>query len=208
VALFVAAGTGAVPPAYAAGLTVTSQPLGASVAAPPAFYPTSIAVANGSRASGKADKGDTVTMTFSTRVSPASICPGSTAAPADLAITGVTLLLTDNAGSPGNDTVTVASVPTTSCTGGIVHVGTVDLGSPDYITGGSDPVNGSTITLTQGPTSATLTLTLGNPAGGGAKEQVVPAAHVALFTPDPQIADATGDTIGANLARSVAGTEF
>jgi hypothetical protein len=68
-------------------------------------------------------------------------------------------------------------------------------------------VNGSTITLTQGSASATLTLTLGS-TGGGGKEQVVPAAHVALYTPDPQIADAAGTTVGANTARSVADTEF
>ena len=79
-------------------------------------------------ASGKLDARDMVTATFSEAMDPSSLLAGWTGAS-----TAVTLNLADNAGSTGNDTLTVNGV----------NFGTVDLGSGKWV-----PSGGATLSAT------------------------------------------------------------
>jgi hypothetical protein len=194
VAALVAGTAGAV---WASTLTLTSGHLGASSLATPQMFPDSLATANGGNASGRAQKSDSLTVNYSNEIQASTICSGAATAIGTQTLTGVTVTIGNNTGSTGNDALTVA-VPGTTCPGGI-HFGSVDLGSPSYVSG-SAVVFSSTLALTQTTTNATLVITLGNASGGTTATVSNGAAQV--YTPDPVIADTGGNLIGANLAKS------
>ncbi|HZT66155.1 MAG TPA: hypothetical protein VFA11_10240 [Acidimicrobiales bacterium] len=193
----VAAGMSAVGVAWAAGLTVTAQKLTAGSAAVPGFYPVSVATTNvtgGTR--GLAETGDILTVVFSPGLNPATLC--SSWPSRNQKVKG-TVAINDNAGSTGNDTLTVGAINGSAC-GGTFTFGTVDLGSAGYVTGGSVSFTNSTITLSSPMGSpATLVITLGSASGTGTPTRVT-SGNPAIYTPATAIQNTSGVSIGANTS--------
>src|SRR4051794_8646391 len=123
------------PTALAAGLSVSSGTMGTATTSTPKLYPTGLTVANAAtKTSGKAEKSDTVTAGFSEELQASSVCGGAPTTVGTQTIASATVTITNNAGTTGNDVLTVSSVPTSSCTGGVFRFGSVDLGSAGYTT--------------------------------------------------------------------------
>jgi hypothetical protein len=194
VAALVAGTVGAV---WANTFTLSSKHLGAASVATPQMYPTSLSTTNGGNAAGKAQKFDSLTVTYSNELQASTMCSGAPTTVGTQTLSGATATIGNNTGSTGNDELTVA-VPATTCPGA-VHFGSVDLGSPSYVSGSAVTFS-ATIALTQTTTNATLVITLGNASGGTTATVSNGAAQV--YTPDPAITDTAGFSVGANLAKS------
>jgi hypothetical protein len=183
----------------AAPVVVTSH-LATSTNALPAFYPTALALTNGTGTAGKADGGDQVTISFSAVIDHTTMCSSWSNTRTTEHLNNVTVQLGDNSGATGNDTLTVTAVAGNNCRTGGIRVGTVDLGGPGYVTGGTASVTGGSIDLTDGTTSA-VTVTLGTKATGGTLQAVTTGA-AAVYTPDTAIKDRAAHPIGASVAVS------
>jgi len=149
---------------------------------------------NGFSGKGKIEAGDSFTVDFDAAIAVNSMCSSWSGNTTDQSMTGngeVTVTLTD--GGAGDDTVSVSS---TKCT---LHLGTIDLGSGNYISGGSATFSGngsnhSTVKYTA--SSATLTVELGSKSGGtGTIKQA--SSSAATLTPDASLTDAFGNTFTA-----------
>jgi hypothetical protein len=200
IAVSVAAVTAGVAGAvWASTLTLTTEHLGAGSVSTPQMFPSRLATANGGNAAGRVQKNDTVTVTYSNEVQTSTLCGGAPTTTGTQTLTGATVTIGNNTGSTGNDALTVG-VPTTACTGAVIHFGSVDLGSASYVSGSAVVFSPSTVALTQTTTSATLVITLGNASGGTTATVSNGAAQT--YIPDPVIADTAGNTIGTNLVKS------
>jgi hypothetical protein len=149
---------------------------------------------NGFSGKGKIEAGDSFTVDFDAAIAVNSMCSSWSGNTTDQSITGngeVTVTLTD--GGAGDDTIGVSS---SKCT---LHLGTIDLGSGNYISGGSATFSGngsnhSTVKYTA--SSATLTVELGSKSGGtGTIKQA--SSSAATLTPDASLTDAFGNTFTA-----------
>ncbi|HWO69772.1 MAG TPA: hypothetical protein VNP94_03335 [Actinomycetota bacterium] len=141
-----------------------------------------VQTANGGATPGRAEAGDTVTLTFSERIDPGSVLGGW-----DGTATAVQVRIV-NAGS--SDTLQVRAA------GGspVLPLGTVALGG-DYVAGTRN-FNGST--MVQAGTA--VVLTLGTPSGG-TRTVAVPTSMA--WTPSPGATDAAGNaTLTATVAES------
>lgn len=162
----------------------------------------SIALANsgnsGSHA-GKAEPGDTVTVTFSAAVTPSTICSGlndtaNTASTVNTA-SGLTATITD--GGSGNDSLGLSAASGT-CSGS-VHFGSINLGSTAWVTGtvnfsgDGTQSGGSATSLAMNAAHTVLTLTLGGKTQNSGS--VTSSNVTATYTPDANITDTNGNAI-------------
>jgi hypothetical protein len=102
----------------------------------------------------------------------------------DQSVTNVTIKIANNAGSTGNDVLQV--VNNSSLCGGTFHFGTVDLGSPNYVTS-DQSVTGSKVTWNH---NGTLMFTLGS---GTVSTFAVTNPVTAVYTPDTAMTDTSGN---------------
>jgi hypothetical protein len=187
--------------AWAAGMTLSSQQLGAASLGVPAFYPSSLVLANGTGAVvGRPDRRDTVTITYSTPLRVNTMCTG--AAQGNLSLSSVTVALTSNGATSGNDALSVTGGPATCAT---PRLGTVDLGSPGYLASGSITFTGSTLAITVTSSSATVVLTLGTSTGNAT---TVSSATTGLYAPNSALTDTSARAIGGNLAATTSGVQW
>jgi hypothetical protein len=147
-----------------------------------------VALANGSGTSGRADRGDTVTVQFAQAMAENTICTGWSGSGNQSITAGNAVTITITDGGAGDD---VLSASSTTCPA--FNLGTIDLGSPAWVnatttfrgTGG----NSSRITYTAA--TNTLLLTLGTGTGSGTG---VPAS-TATYTPGAALRDAANNAI-------------
>ena len=190
--------------AWSAAQPVTSASLGAFRLGPPAFYPAQVSTAAAAfkPQHGQPGKGDMLTAAFNAQASQPTICSGWSNANSSQSLSSVTLTIVD--GISTNDVLTVSAVPTTCATG--FHLGTFDLGSAGFVSGGNALFTGSSITLTQTATSTSVTLTLGTRSGG--TTATVSTAVAVTWTPDTAVTDTAGRAATPSLARSAAVVQF
>ena len=181
--------------AGAATIVLVAKQLATATDSAPVFVPLTLSTANNRGPAGRADRTDTTTVTFSEQVNQSTLCSGWSNASNTQTLNTVTLMLNDNAGASGNDTLTVGAVPATCGSG--FHFGTIDTGSNAYVTGGVVSFTNSTITLAQTANSTTLVLTFGTPS---AARGIVAAGTAAIYTPDPAIHDIANHAVGTNQA--------
>ena len=159
-------------------------------ATPPS--PTTLAIANGGTL-GRVDKSDTVTITFSETINPASLCSGWNGASRG----SVTVTINNNdAATGGNDSLTVTDA---SCTGGF-NFGKVNLGSANWVTAttsfSGNGGNASTAAMSAGNTVLTIRL------GGGTSGTAGVAATTMIYTPAAAIADMVGNLVTGTATRT------
>src|SRR5947209_10217615 len=124
---------GTVGAVWASSLTLSTKHLGAARIATPQMFPATLSTANGGTTPGRAQKSDTLTVTYSNEIQASTMCSGATTTLGTQTLTGATATIGNNTGSAGDDVLTV-TVPTATCPGGI-HFGSVDLGSSSYVSG-------------------------------------------------------------------------
>jgi hypothetical protein len=149
---------------------------------------------NGPSGKGKIEGGDTFTVDFDAAIAVNSLCSGWSGNTTDQSMANnneVTVTLTD--GGAGDDTISVSS---SKCT---VHLGTIDLGSGNYISGGNATFNGSgngnRSSVKYTASSDTLTVELGTKSGAGTVKTA--SSSAATLTPDASLTDAFGNTFTA-----------
>lgn len=166
---------------------------------------------------GHAETADALTVTFSRAVNGSTICSSLTTTPGT---TPGSLLATIVDGGSANDTLTVTApapataadeacgskagvcLPLVPCVlpqAGTVTLGSVDLGSTAYATGG-DVTFGTGTSLGVDATGTLLTLTLG--IKGGATNGTAPVGSVARYTPASGIKSAVGSLSASGFQRS------
>jgi hypothetical protein len=167
----------------------------------------SLALTNGGTA-GQADRGDRLVVTFPRALDASTICSTWSASPTNTQTisSNWAIVVTITDGGAGNDVLTVASPG--ACGGG-VDLGTVDLGSTDFTSGGDHTFagngNGGRTTLAYDPNALQLTVTFGTRGGTGTATTVGPVT--ATYTPSgtllygdgSSVAPAIGTTTGAAL---------
>lgn len=190
---------------WSAALVLRSGTIAVASLPSPTLYASSVASTDdrgGGR--GKVDTGDSTTLVLGGRLRPSSLCSawGETAAPQT--VTGLTLRLLDGAGTGGTDLLVVDAAPTGGCASGL-RLGSVDTGSPGFVTGGTVAFTASSATLRWTATSSTLDLVFGTRSGPVANPGV---ATVLTWTPDPGLLDGSGLAIAAGTASSVSAVQW
>jgi hypothetical protein len=187
-------------------LTVVSARLGTATVPPPPVYPTSLQITSGkANGAGKPEKDDVVTITFSAALAPMSVCSTASPTAATQTLTGVTVQLTAGE-KTGRDSLTF-SAPLTTCANGL-DIGEVDVSTTGYVEGSPVSFTNSSVTLTNGGTSTSLTITLGSPGGGAGRLRTVSTAAVARYTPDSAVTDTAGRSITTNRAETPPTVQF
>ena len=191
--------------AYAASFTLTSQHLGSASLTTPILYPRSIATTNNGNRVGQIQKTDTVTWTWPVAIDQTTLCSSWSNAQTAHAVT-MTWTISDNAGSSGDD-VLVAGTTGGACTSGL-HIGSVDLGSAGYITGGNGTIASAQTSefIIGGVTTLQMTVPNGGVTGGTVG--TVASGSAAVWTPDAAVTDASGHNCAACLAKSTATVQF
>jgi hypothetical protein len=152
---------------------------------------TNAVLANGGTL-GIADKGDTVTVTYSEGMDAASFCSGWVNNGSNQTKSGsgggVVVTIAD-----GGTSDTLSSVTASGCT---FHFGSVALNA-DYVSSTSTfTANGANASaITWNPTSRTLTITLGAVATGGQNSSV--PSSTPNYSPDAVLKDLAGNAIAA-----------
>jgi prepilin-type N-terminal cleavage/methylation domain-containing protein len=166
---------------------------------------TSLTLSNGGTA-GKVDETDTYKIGFSEGLSVGSICSNWSGDTTDQSLTAgsvVTVTLTDNNPSFSNHDTIQVSVDSGTC--GTFHLGTIDLGSNAYISGGNKTFvaagNGShtASTISYDATAHTLTVLIGE-ANGGTGAVATVTSSTATYVPDPAITDSAGNGLLGNFS--------
>jgi hypothetical protein len=186
--------------AAAEAVAVVSARLGTATRPPPPVYPTALQISGGT--AGRPENGDVVRITFSASLGPMSIC---SALLVTGTLTGVTVRLTAGE-TTGRDSLTF-SAPLTTCLNGL-HIGEVDLSTTGYVEGSPVSFTNSSVSLTNGGASTSLTITLGSPGGGGGRLRTVSTAAVGRYTPDPAVTDTAGGSITTNRAETPSTVQF
>jgi hypothetical protein len=190
--------------AYGASITFTTPHLGATSLAVPKFYPNSLVAANVGTAH-QINTGDTLTVVYSEEMQASTLCTGATTGVGTITSgTAFTVTIGNNTGATGNDVLSINSVPTSDCTDGQLRFGTVDLGSPNYVTTAAS-FTSSTVALTQTATSATLVFTLNGRTGTFA---TVASGAAAVYTPNAALTDTAARSIGSSTAVTTATVQF
>lgn len=156
--------------------------------------PTALATANGpTGTAGASDAGDSLSVTFSERLSVSSLCAAWTDdTTAKTLASGVVVTIANDGNSSTNDILTVA-VP--GCGPNGFRFGVVNLGNKGFVKGGSAATFGATgtsSTITWTPSTRTLTIVLGTASGNNFGTV---ANSTAVYTPDPAITDTAGVSI-------------
>lgn len=187
--------------AVSAGATGTSSTTFATTNQP-LTTATALALANGpGGAAGTLNAGDTITVTFAQPLAPATICVGGWSGSGSQNAVGATVTVTSS--GTNNDTLTVGNP--TGCT--TFRFGTIDLGSPNYVTGsGNKSTTFAGSIVAYSATARTLTVTLGTTLGGNGTIGTV-ATATATFTPVSGIQDVNGQPV-ATTAVSSTGQQF
>jgi hypothetical protein len=190
--------------AYAGSLTVTTQRLGGAPLNTPIMFPRSFATTNGGNRAGQIQNKDTVTWTWSVPIDQTTLCSGWSNAQITHSFS-MTWVISDNAGSTGNDLLVAGSTGVTCSTG--MHIGSVDLGAPGYISGGNGTIAGATTAIVVIGGTTTLQVTVpATPTGGSASQ--VSSGSAAVWTPDPAVTDLAGRSCGSCLAKSTTTVQF
>lgn len=178
--------------ASASQLLVTPSSLTATMVAPVAPPASGIVLAlvNGGAVAGQAESADRMTVTFPRALDASTLCPAWPAAPpATQSIAtnnAVTVTVAD--GGTASDTLTVT---TTACT---LNLGSVDLGSPAFTTGGpltfAGNGNSGRSTIAYDPVTFQVTVVFGTRGGTGTAATV--AAVTATFTASASLKFADG----------------
>jgi hypothetical protein len=142
---------------------------------------------DGSGAAGRLGAGDTLSLTYSQQVNPATVTPGWTGAalPVTVRLRDGNLLGTGNAG----DTVDIQR------TGGAVNLGAVNL-KQNFARSRKTTTFNATMTATtqtvQGVPRTVVTLTLGTAASGAGSLRTVSTAGTLTWTPTAAVTNTTG----------------
>ncbi len=167
-----------------AGLAVSVE--GAKIAA--------LSLVNGNfgfSSKGKIEAGDSFVVEFSDPIAVSSMCSLWSGNTSNHSLTGngeVTVTVTNGSGS-GDDTLSVSA---SKCT---LHLGTIDLGSGSYVSGGNVTFSGNgsnASTVEYNATSHTLEVGLGSQGGSGKTAQV--SSSAATLTPEASLTDEFGNT--------------
>ncbi len=148
----------------------------------------------GSSAKGKIEAGDSFAVEFNSPIAVNSMCSAWTGNGTNHALTGnseVTVTLTDGVGAT-DDILTVSS---SKCT---FHLGTIDLGSNAYISGGGASFGGTgsnKSVLEYKAASHMLEVELGTKSGSGTISKV--SSSAATFNPDANLTDEFGNVFPA-----------
>jgi hypothetical protein len=192
--------------AFAAPVAITSKHLTAGSLVVPVFYPNSLVTANVGGTLHKPSVNDTITVVFSAEILASTICTGAPTQFATLSVP-LTVTITSNTAPSGNDLLSIPSVGTGVCAvDGIVHFGTIDLGSTGYVPSGTATFSNSTFALTQTATSGTIVITLGT--ASGTATAVVATGTSAIYAPDTALTDTAGNPIRLSTALSTATVQF
>ncbi|MDE8585889.1 beta strand repeat-containing protein [Arthrobacter sp. NQ4] len=145
---------------------------------------TGVVLTNGGPKQNSADKGDTLTITYSEALDPAKFCTSTSGA---TTFNGIATLSDNNL----NDTL---SFSTTDCTG--LNIGNISLGG-NYVSatatfGPNANGSGGASTLTWNPTAKTFTIKLGNSANGSTLQNVT--AGQPSYAPSSNLTDIAGNT--------------
>jgi hypothetical protein len=159
-------------------------------------------------AAGKPEQGDTIVITFSENVASSSICSTWTNSASTETIsgnsTGAQVTITNNVVAAGGNDVVSFQIGSGSC-GGAMHIGTINLGSANYVsvtmTFGTNGTNKDT-QFSYNPATRKLTILLGQATGGTACTSGCPATSTAVYTPDPAIADLAGNLISGTSSKN------
>ena len=190
--------------AYAATLTVSTPHLGGASLTTPVMFPRSFATVNNGNRVGQIQNKDTVTFTWPVPIDQTTLCSGWSNAQITHTMT-MTWIVNNNAGSTGND-VLVGGATGATCSSGM-HIGSVDLGSPNYISGANGTIAAATTAIVVIGGTTTLQITVpGAPTGGTVG--TVASGSAAVWTPDAAVTDLSGNSCGACLAKSTTTVQF
>jgi hypothetical protein len=147
---------------------------------------------------------DRIEVTFSQRLDVASICSTWSGDTSNQTITGgnvAWVVITNNGAPSGNDSATVGTTAT-AC-GGQFHFGTIDLGSPNFVTGNAyfGGSGGGATTVSWNATTFRLDITLGSLAFGSTPA-TVGSNVTATYTPDPLITNPSGTPVTGTAQRT------
>ena len=165
--------------------------------APP--RPTALVTANGGATAGTVEAGDSVSVTFSERLRPSSLCGAWADDDTTKALSaGVVVTVINDATSSSVDFLTV-SVP--ACGPGGFRFGWLNLGDKGFVKGSNATfgASGTSSTITWTPSTLTLTIVLGTASGGNFG---LVSSSTAVYTPDPAITDAGGLAITGTASRT------
>ncbi|AUZ35684.1 hypothetical protein C3B78_15335 [Arthrobacter sp. PGP41] len=164
----------------------------------PAVTGVALAHGGGNQGQGKADKGDTVTITYSEPMDPAKFCPGWNGA----SINGTATVA--NGSNAANDTISFTGSTCTAPNIGAILLGGNYVGTNAAVFG----ANGTASTLTWDSTARTLTIKLGNaPNGQGAVNTSV-VAGTPTYSPAPNLTDLAGNPLGTGSFTAAAASGF
>lgn len=161
--------------------------------------PVSLIMSNGQTA-GAPNRGDTQTIVFSEALDPASICTGKTA-DFELADNADNLQAQLTDGTPERLTFSSSSACSSS-----LSVGSITLGSADYVASGSVTFSGTGTNRTEvrwTSASRQLVLRLGDRTGSAA---TITADRTATYTPSSTMTDLAGNS--AHLTVTFTGRQF
>jgi hypothetical protein len=158
--------------------------------------PTNVVLADGSGTTGKADSGDTATVTFSEALDASTICSSWVNDGTAQSISDATIQISNATDSLM--TVTATSSCSTNGNFGIVAT------EADYVNTGTLSFTNSTIGWD--PTTDTLTFTLGTLSGGTSNTLVT--THAARYTADSSMKDLSGISVSTTQIASPTSTRF
>lgn len=162
------------------------------------FYTSGISLTNKTGGTvGQLELGDQLVVTFNATPHYSTICSsfssdtsGQTFGNGSGTNGSFTVTLKNDAAPNTGDDLLQFTTDSNAC-GGSLHVGTVDLGSKSFVTGGDVTFQGTgnnATTLTSGGSANTLTIKLGSPhLGTGAASGTDAGTNVAIYTPDSGI---------------------
>ena len=191
--------------AYAASLTVTSPHLGGASLTTPVMFPRSFATVNNGNRVGQIQNKDTATWTWPVAIDQTTLCSGWSNAQITHTMT-MTWTVSNNAGSTGND-VLVAGATGATCSSGM-HIGTIDLGSPNYVSGANGTITGATTAIVVVGGTTTLQMTVPSSGVTGGTVGTVASGTAAVWTPDAAVTDLSGNNCAACLAKSTTTVQF
>lgn len=152
--------------------------------------PTALATANGTGTAGAPDAGDSVSVTFSERLSAGSLCAAWADDTTVKTLSSGVVVTIANDGKPSANDILTVTAPSCGPTG--FHFGAVNLGYKGFVKGGAGATygaSGTPSTITWTPSTLTLTIVLGTASGGNLGTV---SSSTAVYTPDPAIRDLVG----------------
>ena len=181
---------------YAASFTLTSTKLGAGSVTTPILFPDAVSTANVGPNVGKMEKNDTITFTWSRQLDQTTLCSTWSNAQSTHT-TNITWTIQNNTGATGND-VLVTAATTAQCSAGL-RVGSVDLGSPNYVTSTGSAANAPTTVTVLASTTTLVMKFAANPTG---TPGTVTNGTAGVWTPNTAVTDLSANACSASLAKT------